>query len=195
MGLTWLVVMMAQVSIRGFRAAVERRLALLFPVLARARHRLGRLFTVVYLMGVACMTDTVRSRTWRHLGTCRAGGDDAARRLIYTIGLVLAAILTAMSFWVANTVDCSGPPVCPLDLPSSPIAQMGPPGVFPSHHHRTGPHQQCTGVGVRRAHRLPGRRRFDVDHRQFEQQHDAASRANGSAYAALKHATPRSRSR
>ena len=41
-GLLWLAVMMAQVATKGFRPMVERRLALLQPVLARARHHLGR---------------------------------------------------------------------------------------------------------------------------------------------------------
>ena len=41
LGLIWLVVMMAQVAVKGFRASVRAPPALLLPVLARARHRLG----------------------------------------------------------------------------------------------------------------------------------------------------------
>ena len=52
LGLIWFVVMMAQVAIRGFRADRAAPAALPLAVLACARHRLGRLFTVVYLMGV-----------------------------------------------------------------------------------------------------------------------------------------------
>ena len=44
--------------------------------------------------------------------------------LVYTIGLVLAVILTAMSFWVANTSLLWGPGI-PLGLTVLAIAQMG----------------------------------------------------------------------
>ena len=51
-GLVWLVVMMAQVAIKGFRAAVERRL-LCFALFWHALDIIWVwLFTVVYLMGV-----------------------------------------------------------------------------------------------------------------------------------------------
>src|SRR5580693_1712462 len=52
-GLVWLVVMMAQVAIKGFRATVERRL-LCFSLFWHALDIVWVwLFTVVYLMGVA----------------------------------------------------------------------------------------------------------------------------------------------
>src|SRR5215813_12599355 len=52
-GLIWLVVMMAQVSVRGFRANVQRRL-LCFSLFWHALDIIWvGLFTVVYLMGVA----------------------------------------------------------------------------------------------------------------------------------------------
>jgi cytochrome o ubiquinol oxidase subunit IV len=44
--------------------------------------------------------------------------------LVYTIGLVLAVILTATSFWVANTSLLWGPGI-PLGLVVLAIAQMG----------------------------------------------------------------------
>jgi cytochrome o ubiquinol oxidase operon protein cyoD len=44
--------------------------------------------------------------------------------LVYTIGLALAVILTAMSFWVANTSLLWGPGI-PLGLTVLAIAQMG----------------------------------------------------------------------
>jgi cytochrome o ubiquinol oxidase subunit III len=51
-GLVWLVVMMAQVAIKGFRANVERRL-LCFSLFWHALDIVWVwLFTVVYLMGV-----------------------------------------------------------------------------------------------------------------------------------------------
>ena len=44
--------------------------------------------------------------------------------LVYTIGLVLAVVLTATSFWVANTSLIWGPGI-PLGLMVLAIAQMG----------------------------------------------------------------------
>ena len=48
---------------------------------------------------------------------------------VYTIGLVLAVILTAISFWVANT-SLLWPPGVPLGLAVLAIAQMGVHLVF-----------------------------------------------------------------
>ena len=49
--------------------------------------------------------------------------------LVYTTGLFLAVILTAMSFWVANT-SLLWPPGVPLGLAVLAIAQMGVHVVF-----------------------------------------------------------------
>jgi cytochrome o ubiquinol oxidase operon protein cyoD len=49
--------------------------------------------------------------------------------LIYTTGLALAVILTAMSFWTANT-SLIWPPGVPLGLAVLAIAQMGVHVVF-----------------------------------------------------------------
>jgi cytochrome o ubiquinol oxidase subunit IV len=49
--------------------------------------------------------------------------------LIYTIGLALAVVLTATSFWVANTSLLWGPGV-PLGLAVLAVAQMGVHLVF-----------------------------------------------------------------
>jgi cytochrome o ubiquinol oxidase subunit IV len=49
--------------------------------------------------------------------------------LIYTIGLVLAGLLTATSFWVANTTLLWAPGI-PLGLAVLAIAQMGVHVVF-----------------------------------------------------------------
>ena len=49
--------------------------------------------------------------------------------VIYTIGLVLAVIFTAVSFWVANTSLLWGPGI-PLGLTVLAIAQMGVHLVF-----------------------------------------------------------------
>ena len=69
----------------------------------------------------------------------RAPGDDTAPAeqetelaspfLIYTIGLVLAVILTATSFWAANTSVLWGPGIA-LGLAVLAIAQMGVHLVF-----------------------------------------------------------------
>src|SRR5580693_2108593 len=50
--------------------------------------------------------------------------DAPASVLVYTIGLFLAVILTATSFWVANTSALWGPGV-PIGLAVLAIAQMG----------------------------------------------------------------------
>jgi len=64
----------------------------------------------------------------------RAPGDASAPAepsgvLVYTIGLVLAVLLTATSFWVANTSLIWGPGV-PMGLIVLAIAQMGVHLVF-----------------------------------------------------------------
>jgi len=69
----------------------------------------------------------------------RAPGDDSTRALtredmlsellVYTIGLVLAVILTAVSFWAANTT-LLWPPGVALGLAVLAIAQMGVHLVF-----------------------------------------------------------------
>ena len=64
----------------------------------------------------------------------RAPGDASATSepsgvLVYTIGLVLAVVLTATSFWVANTTLLWGPGVA-MGLIVLAIAQMGVHLVF-----------------------------------------------------------------
>jgi len=58
-----------------------------------------------------------------------AQAGEAAGVLVYSIGLLLAVILTAVSFWVANTSLLWGPGV-PLGLAVLAIAQMGVHLVF-----------------------------------------------------------------
>jgi cytochrome o ubiquinol oxidase subunit IV len=55
--------------------------------------------------------------------------EETSGLLIYTIGLVLAVILTATSFWVANTSLLWGPGI-PLGLAVLAVAQMGVHLVF-----------------------------------------------------------------
>ena len=61
--------------------------------------------------------------------TTEAHTAEPAGILVYTIGLVLAIILTAVSFWVANT-SVLWPPGVPLGLAVLAIAQMGVHLVF-----------------------------------------------------------------
>jgi len=57
------------------------------------------------------------------------GETTSGRALVYTIGLILAVILTATSFWVANTSLLWAPGI-PLGLAVLAIAQMGVHLVF-----------------------------------------------------------------
>ena len=61
--------------------------------------------------------------------TTDAQAAEPAGVLVYTIGLVLAVILTAVSFWVANT-SLLWPPGVPLGLAVLAITQMGVHLVF-----------------------------------------------------------------
>jgi len=61
------------------------------------------------------------------LGDMQESGSSAL--LVYTVGLVLALMLTATSFWVANT-SLLWPPGIPLGLVVLAIAQMGVHLVF-----------------------------------------------------------------
>jgi cytochrome o ubiquinol oxidase operon protein cyoD len=56
-------------------------------------------------------------------------GDEPSGILVYTIGLLLAVLLTATSFWVANTSLLWAPGI-PLGLVVLAIAQMGVHLVF-----------------------------------------------------------------
>src|SRR5262249_38900 len=79
--------------------------AVLLPVLARARHHLGRAIH-------RRLSDGSRSMTAARYDS--APGDtsppsEPSGVLVYTIGLFLAVALTATSFWVANTSLLWGP--------------------------------------------------------------------------------------
>ncbi len=58
-----------------------------------------------------------------------AGGGPFSELLVYTTGFLLAIILTAISFWAANTA-LLWPPGVPLGLAVLAIAQMGVHLVF-----------------------------------------------------------------
>jgi len=74
------------------------------------------------------MTDTRYDRAPGYSPTL-AEQEGLSGALVYTIGLVLAVILTATSFWVANTSLLWAPGV-PLGLAVLAIAQMGVHLVF-----------------------------------------------------------------
>jgi heme/copper-type cytochrome/quinol oxidase subunit 4 len=103
--------------------------------------------------------------------------------LVYTTGLILAVILTATSFWVANTSLLWGYGVH-LGLAVLAIAQMGVHLVFILH---TGTGRKSTNnvlaVAIRPAHCIPCRRRIAMDHGRSERQHDAAGRDHENANA------------
>ena len=160
--------------------------ALLFPVLARARHHLGLAVHGGLSDGSPLMTDTRYDR---------APGDGSAPAdveeepgsgvLIYTIGLLLAVILTAISFWVANTSLLWAPGVSLGLTVARHRADGRPSGVLPARHHRAGQHQQRDGAGIRRADCSSGRRWLAFDHGRSERQHDASRRVDELAPAAL----------
>ena len=76
------------------------------------------------------MSDTSYDRAPGESGRPRdAQGWTAPEVLVYTIGLLLAALLTVTSFWVANT-SLIWPPGVPLGLAVLAIAQMGVHLVF-----------------------------------------------------------------
>ncbi|MGO9685969.1 MAG: cytochrome o ubiquinol oxidase subunit IV [Beijerinckiaceae bacterium] len=57
------------------------------------------------------------------------GGETPSELLVYTTGFVLAIVLSAISFWAANT-SLLWPPAVPLGLAVPAIAQMGVHLVF-----------------------------------------------------------------
>lgn len=59
----------------------------------------------------------------------QTGGETLSELLVYTTGFVLAIVLTAISFWAANT-SLLWPPGVPLGLAVLAIAQMGVHLVF-----------------------------------------------------------------
>jgi cytochrome o ubiquinol oxidase subunit 3 len=124
-GLVWLVVMMAQVGRPGLSRRRPATPAVLFPVLACARHHLGLAVHGCLPDGSSPMTDTSYDRAPGDQPTPTATEERASSGvLVYTIGLLLSVALTATSFWAANTSLLWGPGV-PLGLAVLAVAQMG----------------------------------------------------------------------
>ena len=151
-GLIWLAVMMLQIAVKGFRATVSDA-ALFFPVLARTRYHLGVAVHRGLSDGSPLMTDTRYDRAPGD-GSAPANVEEGpgSGLLIYTIGFLLAVILTAMSFWVANTSLLWTPGVslrlCRLRRHR---ADKNPLPVFFPQLAGRGQHQQRDGAGIRRA--------------------------------------------
>jgi cytochrome o ubiquinol oxidase subunit IV len=129
-GLAWLVLMMVQLSLRGFSRCCGAPLGLLLPVLARARHHLGPDLHNRLSDGSPSMTEMRWDVAPGDRPTIPASERSASSGLlVYAIGLFLAAILTITSFWVANTSVIWAPGV-PAGLAVLAIAQMGVHLVF-----------------------------------------------------------------
>ena len=188
-GILWLLTMMAQVFAKGFRADIHAPPPVLCAVLARARHHLGRRLHRRLSARERGMSDQsricidhARSRARRR---ARKSAASAQRLLGYLIGLGLAILLTATSFFVAGT-DLVWQPSIPVALVVLAIAQMGVHLVF-FLHITTGArqHQQRAGARLRRPDRVPGDRRIALDHGEPQPQHDADG--SDHADAALAH--------
>ena len=75
------------------------------------------------------MTDTQYDRAPGDNSTAAEAAAGTPDTIVYAVGLLLAAVLTAISFWVANTSLLWGPGI-PLGLTVLAIAQMGVHLVF-----------------------------------------------------------------
>src|SRR5262249_20567224 len=104
--------------------------ALLCAVLAPVGHHSGLALHGRLSDGSPSMTDAPYDRAPGYSSrVVEAGEATASHAGIYTLGLALAVILTATSFWVANT-SLIWPPGIPLGLAVLAIAQMGVHLVF-----------------------------------------------------------------
>ena len=124
-GLIWLPVMMAPGSRQGLSRLRGAAPALLCSVLARARHHLGLAIHGGLSDGSPAMTETRYDRApGDRLGRVDIAEGTSSGAFVATIGLALAVILTATSFWVANTSLLWAPGIS-LGLAVLAIAQMG----------------------------------------------------------------------
>ena len=84
------------------------------------------------------MTDTHYDRAAGDTSTLsQARGWVPSGVLLYTVGLLLAVILTATSFWAANTSLLMGPRRSARTCRSGHRADRRSLGLLPAHHHRT----------------------------------------------------------
>src|SRR6185369_13253484 len=108
----------------GFRRQRAASPALLLLVLARARHRLGRGIHGGLSDGSEFMTEARHERAPGDRPSREMDASAPSEFLVYTIGLVVAFVLTATSFWAANTT-LLWPGGVFLGLAVLAIAQMG----------------------------------------------------------------------
>ena len=151
---------------------------LLQPVLAHARHHLGR-----DLHGGLSDGSSPMSETNQHLpldagdtapGDERAGGREVAEGIFgYLVGLALAILITVVAFFISGTSAGLGTQHPDRAGGAGDRADRRAPGLLHPHHHRAGQRQQHPGAGVRRLDRHARNRRVAVDHDQPEPQHDA----------------------
>ena len=97
------------------------------------------------------MTDTYDRAPGDGLTPADVEAEPSSGVLIYTIGLLLAVLLTATSFWVANT-SLLWAPAWLSACRACHRADGRPSGFLPARHHRAGQHEQRDGAGIRRAH-------------------------------------------
>src|ERR1700753_2165208 len=120
----------------GFRQGISRRhpapLFVLCAVLARARHHLGRgIFRGLFAR--ECAMSDQELHDWQQHADVAPGDEEqfsVGKALIgYGVGLALAVLLTATSFFVAGT-DLVWQPSIPVAIVVLAIAQMGVHLVF-----------------------------------------------------------------
>ena len=130
-GILWLLTMMAQVLRQGFPRRHPAPLSLLRAVLARARHHLGRGIFGRLSAREHGMSDRFTTCTIKPISRPAMRSDGSVRLHVigYLVGLGLAVLLTATSFFVAGT-DLVWQPSIPIAIIVLAIAQMGVHIVF-----------------------------------------------------------------
>jgi cytochrome o ubiquinol oxidase subunit III len=129
-GLIWLVLILIQLAMWGFRPAGGASALMFCAVLARARHRLDYDFHCSVSDGSRAMNQARLDVAPGEQSSEPISAHDVSGGLfVYSIGLLLAAILTVASFWVANT-SLLWAPGLPAGLAVLAIAQMGVHVVF-----------------------------------------------------------------
>ena len=175
LGLLWLLTMMAQVFAKGFRADILRRLLVLLAVLARARHHLGRHLHRRLPLRSLSVSDADEAVSGRHRARRRS-----ARRRHELGGGVVGYIVGLGAGDAADRRRLPAAGAQPRLAAEHPDRARGAGDradgrasrVLPARHDRTGQRQQRAGARLRRADRVPGDRRLDLDHACDERQHD-----------------------
>ncbi len=127
-GLIWLIYLVAQVIVKGLRAAVLRRLLCWSLFWHALGHRLGRGIHAGLFDGRFPVTDG-RDRVFDDRTPGVEHQESTANFLSYTAGLALAILLTIVSFVVSQT-HLLWPPGIPVGLLVLAFAQIGVHLVF-----------------------------------------------------------------